>query len=358
MARIVTVYNRDKADFRPIDMSLIRWLKISEALAGHGHQVDIATNEAALKAPVSMGPNLRRVPLRKVRWPDYDVVKTVFHMGFETLREHGGDEHPFIISKLGSVVAGQDRPDVFFYGDERQGLYETQLRIERACRYVTLLTQQSIDIWRECFGGADNTLLVPGAADRELPAGAGDPYPASEQPKCLFAGNIYDEWRQADVHRLVVDKLNGLGQLLSDRGVQLYFLGRGDTSRLDPAKLTTLGVVEHERSWDYMRHAAAGVVLAFGRRQNVNESTKIYHYLRTGLPVVCEQGFPNEGMIAEANLGYVTPFGDMEAMAERVRDACSRTWNSEAAIQLILERHTWDQRAAIYDRVIREQIGG
>jgi hypothetical protein len=354
MARIVTVYNRDEAQFRPIDMSLIRWLKISEALASHGHQVDMATNETALTEPVAMSANLRRVPLRDVRWADYDVVKTEFHMGFETLKRHGGADHPFIISKLGSVVAEQDRPDVFFYGEERERLYEIQLEVRQHARYVTLLTRESIDIWRECFGAASNMLLVPGAADRELQEEGPDPYPPTDEPRCLFAGNIYDEWYQADVHRLIVEKLNALGELLTARGVRLFFLGRGDASRLDPSKLTSLGAVEHARSWDYMRHADVGIVLAFGKRQNVNESTKIYHYLRTGLPVICEQGFPNEGLISEANLGYVTPFGDLKAMAERVRIACYQLWDTRSAVQMILDRHTWDQRAIVYDRLIRQ----
>ena len=201
-------------------------------------------------------------------------------MGFETLADQGGADHPFIISKLGSVVAEQDRPDVFFFGDQRRRLHQTQLRIERSARYVTLLTQESISLWRESFGSVDNTLLIPGAADRELPAAGADPYPSSDRPRCLFAGNIYDQWSQAEVHRLIVDKLNRLGELLAARGARLLFLGRGDTSRLDPAKVAALGAVEHERSWDYMRFADEGVVLAFGRRRNVNESTKIYHYPR------------------------------------------------------------------------------
>ncbi len=46
MARIVTIYDTNhKYGFDLVDMSYIRWVKISEALARLGHQVDIATNE-------------------------------------------------------------------------------------------------------------------------------------------------------------------------------------------------------------------------------------------------------------------------------------------------------------------------
>jgi hypothetical protein len=80
MARIVTVY-RMWHRYRPFemtDMSHIRWVKISAALASLGHQVDIATVEPrwlVRRAPLVMAPNLRRVPLTRVRWNDYDVVK-------------------------------------------------------------------------------------------------------------------------------------------------------------------------------------------------------------------------------------------------------------------------------------------
>jgi len=56
MAKIVTVYNARHRRFEPADMSYIRWLKVSEALARCGHQVDIATNEP--------GWWMRRSPIR------------------------------------------------------------------------------------------------------------------------------------------------------------------------------------------------------------------------------------------------------------------------------------------------------
>ena len=85
-------------------MSYIRWYKISEALAGIGHEVDIATNESGGlrflrdKSPVVIGDNLRRVPLSKVNWNEYDVVKTLYDEGFDNLTARGGSGHPFIIS--------------------------------------------------------------------------------------------------------------------------------------------------------------------------------------------------------------------------------------------------------------------
>jgi len=152
MARIVTVYRPERAKFVPVDMSLVRWLKISEALASAGHEVDIASNEPGLARwlPVGMGERLRRVPLARVRWDRYDVVKTLFHMGFETLERYGGDRHPFIIAKLGSVVGDHDQSGVYFYGEERRQLFDVQRRIAVKARYVTVLSEPSRALWRAC----------------------------------------------------------------------------------------------------------------------------------------------------------------------------------------------------------------
>jgi len=353
MARIVTVFTAERRPFVPVDMSYIRWLKISEALARLDHEVDIAADEPGLRArlPIRLGGGLRRVPLARVRWDRYDVVKTLFHMGFETLEQRGGDRHPFVIAKLGSLVADRDREGVYFYGDERRRLFETQTRIAARARWVALLTDPSRALWRACYGDDGRDLLVPGAVDATLPPAGPSPY---ERPArvCVFAGNVYDGWYQAAVHRTLVAKIDALGRGLRARGMELHVLGHGDHSRFDREVVTAYGPVPYERSWDYLRHAAVGVVLAFRPEPNHNESTKIYHYLRAGLPTVCEAGFPNQGLVEQAHLGTVVRNGDMEGMAETVVRCAQSSWDRDGAVRFVLEHHTWDARARIYHRLI------
>jgi hypothetical protein len=272
-------------------------------------------------------------------------------MGFETLESHGGDRHPFIIAKLGSVVGDRDRPGVYFYGEERRQLFEVQRRIAAKARYVTLLSEPSRALWRACHGERGVELLVPGAVDAEVPAAGASPY-ASGERVCVFAGNIYDEWYQAEVHRTLVGKINELGRRLHDRGIRLHVLGHGDHSRIDREVVTSHGAVRYDETWDYLRFAGVGLVLAFGPEPNENESTKLYHYLRVGLPTVCEAGFPNEGLVAEARLGAVARNGDMQAVAEAVERCFGAAWDRARAIAFICEHHTWDARAKIYDALI------
>jgi glycosyltransferase involved in cell wall biosynthesis len=362
MAKIVTVYKRWHQEFRPVDMAYIRWLKISESLSRLGHKVDIATNEnfrwwKLKKFPVQMSDNLRRVPLREVRWADYDVVKTLFHAGFDTLEAFGGTGHPFIISKLGSVVGPEDRDGIYFYGKYREKLYSIQKKIDRNSTYITVLSQPARELWEACFGPKVNILLVPGAVEGQIPEPTVDPFPKSDQMRCIFAGNVYGKESQPEANSVLVEKLNRLGRILSATGIRLYMLGPGDVSMLNRRYVTHLGVVGYEQAWNYFHFAHVGIVVAPGTYVHNNESTKIYHYLRVGLPVVSEGGFPNDHVVRESQLGFVVENDNLELMAEKVQEAVRKDWNRDFAVQYILANHTWDKRVEVYDALIRRQFG-
>jgi glycosyltransferase involved in cell wall biosynthesis len=362
MARIVTVYNRQRKEFPPTDMSHIRWLKISEALAELGHEVDIATSEWTWgtwwrkRTPIRLKRNLRKVPLSRVRWNDYDVVKTLFHRGIETLEIYGGIKHPFIISKLGSVVGPRDMQGIYFYGDFREWLYSMQVKIDKTSKYIALLSQPAKDLWESCFGPKDNVLLVPGAVDCDIPPAGRDPYPRDGKPRCVFAGNIYDRHSQPEANRVLVQKLSALGKLLAQRGIRLFMIGPGDVSKLDRKAATHLGVIPYAETWDYFRFAQVGVVVAAGEFMHNNESSKIYYYLRAGLPIVSEMGFPNDYVIAESKLGFCVENGNLELMADRIEEAVRSKWDRDFAVRYVLENHTWEKRVAVYDKLIRSTM--
>src|SRR5262249_48952969 len=150
--------------------------------------------------PIRMGPRLRRVPLRSVRWDRYDVVKTEFHAGFETLERQGGAGHPCIVSNLGSVVDRDDADGVYFTGARRRALFAVQERLAARSGWVPVPTAPSLARWRGRFGDAGAPFLVPGAADDVVPPPGADPYPIDDRIRCLFAGNVYDPVSQAEAH--------------------------------------------------------------------------------------------------------------------------------------------------------------
>jgi glycosyltransferase involved in cell wall biosynthesis len=355
VAKIVSVYQDWVGRFSPRDMSIVRWLKIAEALARQGHEVDIATREPRFflkNRPIRMAPRLRRVPLSTVRWTDYDVVKTVFHAGFEALERHGGADHPFIIAKLGSVVGGEDLPGVYFYGEIRERLFSAQERLRDRARYVTVLNEQGRTLWQQWHGDASELLIVPGGVDAEIPRTRRDPYRRDGRRRVLFAGNIYSPQTQPEAHEVLVRKLNELGRLLLPLGLRLHFLGTGDTSRLDPKAIRCHGSVTYERSWAYMTSADVGIVVSAGEFMHNNESTKIYHYLRAGLPIVSESGFPNDFVVVDSGHGRVVESGDLDTMARVIAEVASLDWDPQPAIDYVRRHHTWDRRCETYRRIL------
>ncbi len=357
MARIATVYHGGRGPGQLEDMSYARWYSISEALARLGHRVDIVRG-GALRAPWQLAPGLREVPIDATDWAEYDVVKTLFHHGYEVLRERGGGDHPFVIAKLGSVVADEDVEGIYFYGDARAKLYETQRRIASGARYVTLLSEPAEQLWRRCHGERCETLRVPGAAPTRIAPPRPDPYPRRDRGVCLFAGNLYAADSQPEANRVLVEKLNALGRRLRDRELRLYVVGVGDASGLDPQAAEHLGVAPYEACWSHFHHADVGIVVSAGRFMHNNESTKIYHYLRAGLPVVSEAGFPNDAVVEESGLGSVVPAGDVDAMEQAIVRWMRAKADPSGAIDYVLRRHTWDHRASIYhDLLQRHGIG-
>ena len=126
--RIATVYRRNLDETTPSEMSLIRWLRISEALASLGYEVDVIVNTK--RGLVRKNTRLRYVPYSMVDWTRYDIVKTLYQSGFESLCYEGADDHPFIISRLASVVGSNDSTEgVYFFNEQRQRLFELQKRI-------------------------------------------------------------------------------------------------------------------------------------------------------------------------------------------------------------------------------------
>jgi glycosyltransferase involved in cell wall biosynthesis len=358
MSRIVTVYSGELRSARPVEMGYIRWHQMSAALAALGHTVDIASAELrrrVFRTIEPVAPNLRVVPISRVRWREYDAVKTLFHTGFQTLERYGGADHPFLITKLGSVVGPSDMAGVYFYGRQREEMYRVQERIDRASRYVTLLSEPAVRLWRSSHGAATDLLVVPGAASDVMPPPRHNPYPGDGRSAVVFAGNFYGRKAssQPEAHETLATKLNQLGALLHAGGARLYVVGTGDRRSLDPRHVTYCGAVPYEDSWDYIRFAAVGIVVSAGGFMHNNESTKIYHYLRAGLPVVSESGFPNDYVVRESGLGHIVESGDLNLMAERIRESVDAPWDREYAIRYILDHHTWKKRAQIYDRILR-----
>jgi hypothetical protein len=334
-------------------MDLIRFLRMSEALARRGHEVHLVVNGAPAGLP--LGHGVREVSAAHVRWDEYDVVKASLHGGFAALADWGGEDHPFILTSLGSVVGSTETAGVYFYGDVRDSLWRIQQRVAVKSRVVSLMTKRSADLWRRMHGATETLLEVPCGIDAEVPAPSENPYAARgiTQPVALFAGNVYDRTYQPEVNLFWQERLNRLGRALRRLDVRLVAMGPGETDRLDPDVVTHVSVIDFRECWNWQWHARAGVVLAQGPVQD-NESSKIYYYLRTGLPVACEAPVPNAWLVSQTGHGAIVDYdeGDVTVLAEAINALVRRPPETDGLVSHMIAEHSWDARAAVYAPVL------
>jgi hypothetical protein len=206
-------------------------------------------------------------------------------------------------------------------------------------------------------GDQGRIVRVPTGVDAEIPEPGDNPYSrlGIRRPVALYAGNLYSRDKQAVVNLLWQDRLNRLGRELSTRGVHLVVMGPGEIDHLDAAVVTHVGLVDYREVWTWQRHAAVGITLAQGRVQD-NESSKIYYYLRTGLPVVVEAPVPNAHLVSETGHGVVVDYDerDLAAVAEAAVHLVRRRPDPGDVVPYIVERHSWDARAAVYGPILAE----
>lgn|GEM_PF-1150756 len=351
--RIAFVYRREYDPYPLIAaMNHLRFFRMAEALARRGYEVDIIINRR--REITALGTRLREVPFSLVRWNDYAVIKTVFHEGMRSLIAEGGGDHPFIISKLGSVIASFEQSGVYFFGDVRRNLFDLQCEVARRSRVVTVLTQPSLELFHSEHG-EKQILVVPTGVDTQIPEPGPNPFfqLGITAPVAIYAGNLYDGHRQPEVNRLWQERLNRLGRSLKARGVQLVAMGIGSTDLLDPGALLHVGAIDNRVYWDWQWHAAVGIVLAHGPVQH-NESSKIYYYLRTGLPVVCEAPVPNANLITELDHGVLCAYDDTEEMADQAAWLCHHPPDGHRVIERMIAEHSWDLRASMYDSLLMQ----
>jgi len=356
MFKMATVYsNKYTSKPLPVTMDTVRWIRISEAFARLGVQVDIIVNQ--LNSEIVVNENLRYISNEDVQFEDYDVIKTLFHGGFEFLMENDAHHHPFIISKLGSVVGSHDDVDgVYFYDDRRKGFFDIQKEIALRSKYVAILTDESIDLWRDEHGGNGNILKVPTGVMKELPAPTFNPYINFNEKIAVYIGNIYSkDSKQRSVNLEWQDRFNAIGRMLKNKGIRLCFIGKGEVDNLDSDVVTYLGAIDNNEIHNYLTYADVGIALAQGEIQH-NESSKIYGYLRAGLPVVSEKPIPNNHLIEETGLGVLVDYNNNTAIAESIQEAACRKWNVQKGIDYMIEHHTWDKRVADYCRLVKEEM--
>lgn len=340
--RIGFVYFKDP--LKGLDgMDTIRWLELSRALTEKGYEVDMITEEGK---NTDLSGCLRVRHISCVQWQVYDAIKTTHHTDAFSV-----PDHPFLVCRIGRIV---DETHPLRVHSHRQDLLDAQDLIASRARRVVLMCEENLKRWRAAYPKGPKGIVVPNGCPMETPKISSSPYRGNRK-RALYLGSLTSS--------RFVRMLNALGKALRKCGIELHHLGRnqldlyGETGeRLDPAYVMSHHPVLEPQSWSYLFHADVGLMFARGRHIFDNEISKVYYYLRAGVPTVSEELISTNSLIYETGWGEVVEYGDISAMAEAVKAwvEAPRSKRSEVG-EMVAKRHSWENRAEILNQVF--QIG-
>jgi glycosyltransferase involved in cell wall biosynthesis len=134
--------------------------------------------------------------------------------------------------------------------------------------------------------------------------------------------------------------------------------GGGAHCRLHPL-IVDHGEVPEPDLWDYIRHADVGLALATGPHPFDNDVSKIFNYLRGGLPVLSEEPIVNNELIRQTGYGSTFTYGDVDDLVLRATELLDHppVQKREWVMDFMAEEHSWDTRVETYLALFREILG-
>ncbi|MFM8560101.1 MAG: hypothetical protein ACKOC6_10980 [bacterium] len=345
MKRIALAYSANPT--RAIQgMDMIRWVAMGHRLRRLDYKVRLVTDR---RRGVDRLDRIHLTSADRMDWSECDAIKVCYQASIELV-----PEHPHIIARMCRVVDEEfPRRD-----DHRRAemLRQQELFAERAA-VVSFNDEVNARRWRERYGAHQRILIVPTGCPEWLPKEVSNPYAPGERV-VLFMGALTS-------HRFP-GALNGLARRLREAApdVRVHVLGKdslkhyaGESEPLDLSLVTLHEPVDEERTWDYVLHAGVGVGFAPSEHEFESELSKLYYYLRGGLPIVTESTVPNRTLVAETGHGAIAAYDDLDDFAHRVLEALRLPARDERVMRHMAEHHSWLARARVYDAVLRERWG-
>lgn len=336
MRRIALVYSANPAHGMA-GMDMIRWAAMGKCFKSHGFKTHLVTDR---RRDVERFGGVKVKSARSAEWRDYDALKVCYQASIDLV-----PPHPNLIVRMCRVVDERHprRDD-----GRREELMRQQQRISEMASMVAFNDEVNAERWRRIYGESARVLIVPTGCPEVIPEPAANPFPGDRRI-VLFCGSLTS-------HRFP-GVLNRLARRLRSESadIELHFVGKnsllhyaGDSEPLDESVVHVHGPVDQAEAWQYMLHAHVGVALAPSADVFESELSKIYYYLRSGLPVVTESVVPNRGVIAETGHGAVAAYDDLDDLAAKTIEALGSGARDPRVMQYMVDRHGWMQRARTY----------
>jgi predicted deacetylase/glycosyltransferase involved in cell wall biosynthesis len=322
-------------------MDMIRWVSLGRALRGFGVEVDLVTDR-----PDGVGA-IADVPVvasAAADWDAYDLVKVCYQPSLRIVPPHRST-----LVRMCRVV-----DQVYPTRDDghREELLRLQEETARRARWVAFNDATNEQRWCERYGYRQATVRTPTGCPDTIPEPGPNPYPPGP-PVLLHCGSLTSPRLADAIERLAeATRRSGLA-------VRIAHLGRnrlhvyGAAGRVLDRRVIDLGEVDVDKTWSYIHHASVGIALAPSEHAFESELSKVYYYLRGGLPVVTEDSVANRHLVEQTAHGAIARYDDPASWIAAIEHALRLPAREPRVMQWMVERHGWARRARTYLDLLR-----
>jgi glycosyltransferase involved in cell wall biosynthesis len=322
----------------PTGIDLVRLRAIAGGLIRRGFSADVI-------APVQDAGMIESViPVKPLdvlgEGGRYDLIKTSYHFSIKLIDKYEGP----VISRIVRVVDHElpQRDEPF-----RDDLLSCQELIRQRASVLVLNNRENEARWHQAYGPEPRVVLVPNGCPSEIPEPRSDPY-GTRHPAVLFLGSV--------AATRMVDMLNAAARLLQGRAtIHLVGLNKacmygGDEHCVLDRLIVVHGEASHDRVWDYIHHAQAGIALATGPHPFDNDISKIFDYLRGGLPVVSEEGILQNQLITRTGYGRIFAHDNVDDLVSGILALLESppVESKDQMMGFMAREHSWERRVDEY----------
>jgi len=346
-------------------------LELARELANLGYHVDMIERKAFNISKYNPPRRLKCVGFNSADYYSYNVLMPTSLGGLATLKRLGLDSHPFIVGSMEKVVSDTSNTSGEESGESiSHSVSEGQRFCHRIARIIHVWSEVPRDEWVRTYGSSEkDKIFISGiGAPTKIKQRNKNPFPPELKKKeiLMFLGAL-----PIGRHGMV-NKLKRVAEELCDGKRTILCIISNDYKKLIENKvfqeevnkgiIAVLPKVDATEQYTYYKYAALALNTGVGTHTDII-SAKLIHYLRGGIPVVCENTYTNANLIRDDFNGYLVPYSDTDfkKYVAAVRKALEKSrkgkWNRKAIMEDIEKNHTWAARAKIYDRKILEALG-
>lgn len=343
--KVGIVFHKDPTGL-PTGIDLVRLRAIAMGLVARGIDTEII-------APVTRASVMDcGVP---VVTPDslcisgrYAVVKTCYHQSIKLVMDYAGP----VISRIVRVVDAKlpERDSAF-----RAELLRCQLLIQQRAKAVILNNTLNEERWRQFYGRRQLVEIIPTGCPLTIPKSSKNPF-NTKKPVALFLGSL--------AAPRMVNFMNRLAEQVSDE-CEIHVVGANKTALYGAYKEIPLhknvfyhGEIPEPDIWPYIEHSSIGLAIATGPHPFDNDLSKMFYYLRGGLPVISEGPVCTNYLLRETSYGDIVPFNDVSAFRQSMLKILRNPppVQRHAVMRYMARHHSWENRVDRLVNLIRGAI--